>query len=134
MFRRRFITDVRYQVRFAAALLRGFSVAVLVPACVLLAAFFAAARGADPQHYAALLSGLPRVIGIFLLAAASFALGTVVLGVYLSHKYIGPLKRVEAWSARFLLGQPVGKLTLRPGDELDGVVAGLARLVERNKG
>lgn len=133
MFRRRYITDARYQFRFTAVLLRGFAVAVLVPAVALLATFFATARHSDVSTFAAALLGLPKVIGSFVATVFAFGLGTVILGVYLSHKYIGPLQRIEAWSARFLLGQPPAKLVLRPGDELSGIVDGLARLMERSK-
>ncbi len=130
LLRRRYITDLRYQLRFTAALVRGFAIALLVPACTLIAVFFLRARSAEPSRQFALLAGLPRVIGAFAAVGISFAFATVVLGIYLSHKSIGPLKRIEAWAARHLLGNPSGKLTLRPGDDLDGVATGLARLAE----
>ena len=126
MIRRRFVTEPRYQRRFTLSLLRGFALAALLPACVSIATFLAAAGRAGAAHHAALVAGLPGAVGWFCLAAFALGGATALVGVYLSHKYVGPLHRVESWSARFLLGQPPEKLTLRPGDELIGVAAALS--------
>ena len=133
MFRRRYITDPRYQMGFAKALLRGFAFATVIPASVFLAIAMASTRTADPIHSAEMMAATPGAVGWFFAMALFLAGATFLIGIYISHKYIGPLRRVEAWSARYLLGEPAGKLVLRPGDELGGVVSGLASLV-RAKG
>jgi hypothetical protein len=133
MFRRRYVTDARYQFRFTISLLRGLALAISIPACILLAVFLAVARTAPPASKAALLSGLPSAIGLFLVVAASLVAASILIGIVLSHRYVGPLKRVEAWSARYLLGQPAGKLTLRKGDELSDIVARISEMVEPEK-
>lgn len=123
MFRRRYVTDVRYQMHFTVSLLRGLAIAVLVPACVFLAVFVVAA-----PRQSALLAGMPAALAPFLATVAALIVVTAALGVYLSHKYVGPLKRVEAWSARYLLGESTEKLSLRPGDELKGIATGLTAM------
>jgi hypothetical protein len=133
MIRRRFITEPRYQRGFTLSLLRGFALAVLLPACVSITAYLAAARHAEPARQAALLAALPGAVGWFALATVALTGVTVLIGIYLSHKYVGPLQRVEAWSARFLLGQAPEKLTLRPGDELADVASALVGFARAGK-
>ena len=131
MVRRRLIIEPRFQRGFTLAFLRGVLLAIAIPGLV---AFFAVqVIGNNPN-----LSDAERIVlstatkhALLLYLAGAGVLGALsaVVGLLLSHRYAGPLKRIESWSARHLLGEPIEDLVLRPGDELTGVAATLAQIL-----
>jgi hypothetical protein len=133
--RRRLIIEPKFQAGFTFAFVRGVLVAVAIPAVFTFVAIeiFANNPALNDGERMALTMATHRLLIVFVLASAVLGALSALIGLLLSHRYAGPLKRIESWSARHLLGEPVEELVLRPHDELTNVSATLARIMKQEK-
>jgi hypothetical protein len=133
--RRRIIIEPHFQTSFTLSFVRGVLLSVCVPAATIFIGVLIVSnnRGLTPDQHEALLQAIRRLGTFFLLAAFIIAAISAVVGLLLSHRYAGPLKRVESWAARYLLGENVGPLKLRPGDEMVPMTEMLTRILEKAK-
>ena len=131
--RRHFIIEPKFQVAFTLAFVRGVLLAIAIPAAFTFLAvqiFTKSAVLTDAQRLA--ISGATQNLAlVFILSCTALGALSAIVGLILSHRYAGPLKRIESWTARHLLGEPVETLVLRPGDELTQVADTLARIMKQ---
>ena len=133
--RRHLIIEPRFQAGFTFAFVRGVLLAVAVPAIISFVTVQMLSKNpglTDAQRLT--LDTLTHQV-VMLFVAVSGILGAIsaAAGLFLSHRYAGPLKRVESWTARHLLGESPDDLVLRPGDELAAVAEGLSRIMKQDK-
>ncbi len=127
--RRRYITHPRFQFWFVLAYVRGALISIGGGAALLFAALYLLARDPSLRPEQALrVSEFFHAMGIiFLIVAAFMLLLFTFLGIYLSYKMAGPIRRLEDWLVQKNTANNVPPLTLRPGDEWIPVVALLNR-------
>jgi ABC-type Fe3+ transport system permease subunit len=135
VLRRRLIIEPRFQAAFTFAFVRGVLVAVVLPAAVMFLGVAVVANNLDlsAAQQEALSAATHRLILVSVIAAVFLTILSALVGLILSHRYAGPLKRVESWSARILLGEPAGPLRLRPGDEMVPIATVLDKLFGSGK-
>lgn len=130
--RRHLIIEPRFQLGFTLAFVRGMLLAVSAPAVTIILTVVIIAK--NPSLSAVQREALDRascqLVLLFGIGAVLLAVASAVVALLLSHRYAGPLKRVESWAARHLLGEPVDELVLRPGDELAPTASALSRIVK----
>lgn len=133
--RRHLLIEPRFQAGFTFAFVRGVLLAIAVPAAVSFLTIQMLSKNptlTDAERLT-VLSLSHQVLILFVIVSGVLGALSAVAGLILSHRYAGPLKRVESWAARHLLGEPVDELVLRPGDELAGVAEGLSRILKQEK-
>ena len=133
--RRHLIIERRFQIGFTLAFVRGILLAVAIPAGSTFLAVLIVSKnpGLTDVQRLALSNATHHLATFFLIVCVALSLMAAVIGLVLSHRYAGPLKRIESWLARHLLGETVGDLVLRPGDELAPMSAALCRLMKKEK-
>jgi len=132
--RRHLIIEPRFQTGFTLAFVRGLLVAVAIPALLTFLTIGIIAKNpalTDAQRLA-FSSAERHLLIIFVSATGILGALSAIVGLFISHRYAGPLKRVESWAARHLLGEPVEELVLRPGDELIGMSESIARIMKKD--
>lgn len=130
--RRHLIIEPRFQAAFTFAFVRGVLVAIAVPALItfLTVEMIAKNPALSAAHRLAIADAERHLVLVFIMACGVLGSVSAIVGLFISHRYAGPLKRVESWAARHLLGEPVEELVLRPGDELVNISATLARIMK----
>lgn len=131
--RRHLIIEPRFQFRFAFAFMKGVFAAVTGPALAifLTAHYLSINPSLDQAKQMALANASHDLIIPFLICAGALAAASGLVGLFLSHRYAGPLKRIESWAARRLLGEPIEDLVLRPKDEMATVASVLTRVLKK---
>jgi hypothetical protein len=131
--RRHLIIEPKFQVAFTLAFVRGLVLSIAIPAAFTFLAvqIFAKTATLTDAERLAITSASQSLALVMVLASGALGAISAVVGLLLSHRYAGPLKRIESWAARHLLGEPVEPLILRPGDELSSVASTLARIMKQ---
>jgi hypothetical protein len=130
--RRRYITHPRFQFWFVLAYVRGALISIGGGAALLFAALYFLAQDPSlpPEQSLRIMDALPQMSLIFALIAGATLVLFVLLGVYLSYKMAGPIRRMEDWLVHKNTDEGVAPLALRPGDEWVPVVSLLNELTK----
>jgi hypothetical protein len=128
--RRRYITHPRFQFWFVLAFVRGAIISIGGGALLLFVALYLLSLDPSlrPEQALALTAFMARLGLVFLVIAAATLLLFTLLGVYLSYKMAGPVRRLEDWLVQKNTAEGVPPLALRPGDEWIPSVTLLNRL------
>jgi hypothetical protein len=131
--RRRYITHPRFQFWFVFAYIRGALISIGGGAAVLFAALYFLAQDPSlrPEQSLRVTEFMSTLAWVFGAIAAGTLLLFVFIGVYLSYKMAGPIRRIEDWLVRKNTEDNVPPLTLRPGDEWIPVIAKLNQLSDK---
>jgi hypothetical protein len=117
--RRRHITHPRFQFWFMLAFLRGAIISVGGGALLLFVALYLLAHDPSmrPEQTVALTAFMMKLGVVLLVIAVATLVLFALLGLYLSYKMAGPVRRLEDWLAQKNTAEGVAPLALRPGDE-----------------
>ena len=131
--RRQYITHPRFQFLFALAYVRGALVSVLGGAVLLFTALYLLSIDPclRPEQAATVSSGLKDLLFVYSAIAAMTVVFCAFLGLYLSYKMAGPIRRMEDWLVQKNAGESVPALRLRPGDEWIKTVELIDRLCKK---
>jgi hypothetical protein len=131
--RKKLILEPRFQTSFALAFVRGVVVALALPGVAAFTTLYLLSEnaGVTPSQKTILVDGLNGLVPTYLWTVAGLAVAFAVWGLFLSHRFIGPLYRIESWSEKYLLHQNPGPLKLRSGDELSSVAHVLNRIFNK---
>ncbi|MCB4756655.1 MAG: hypothetical protein LHV69_06435 [Elusimicrobia bacterium] len=128
--RRQYLPRPRFQISFSFFFLLGALViiGVLGGSTLLNLHLIGKSSFVDPAYQPIFRQQVESFRQFFLWNIITFPLFFFVLGVYLSYRLIGPLKRIESWLELHLLGVEPPYLKTRKGDELEPIVRTSARI------
>lgn len=131
--RRRYITHPRFQFWFVFAYVRGALISVAGGAILLLVALYALAHdpSLQPEQVIRITNFMTTIEIILGVSAGVVTVLFTLLGIYLSYKMAGPIRRLEDWLIQKNTADHVPPLHLRPGDEWIPVVSLLNKMGDK---
>lgn len=129
--RRQVLPNPRFQITFILSILKGFLLTALIPGLSLFLVIGLIREHAQvlPEQKAVLNKGLNQLFSLYLWLVGSGSVVSTILGGALSHKFAGPMARIEGWASKQLSEGQAGQLKLRGADEWGPVAHVLNRVI-----
>lgn len=135
--RQRIVVHPEFQRSIGFAFAAGVFIVFVIAAMYGIVTFYLLSRTSfvTDQQIAILKSQASLLFWVLLTTGVIFALILGWFGLVLSHRYVGPIKRLEIWLETQLLAKSTpSEFKVRPKDDLADIVQLLnRRLMKRNK-